>query len=190
MALSFGRMTRPVGLGLAVALGATLSLGAAASASATTEQPATSVAAQRVKVYELVTTDGGFFYTASESEKQSAIAKHGWSTTQTPLYYLSSAPFTGGKPLFRLRWSKRASYLVTASVAEREKLVSSGDFRYEGILGYAPGSAGAGGSVKVNRLSNDNKWRLAIESHTQKILANEPGWKLDGPLLFQFGTAR
>ncbi|MEV4174338.1 hypothetical protein [Nonomuraea sp. NPDC049709] len=143
MALPFGRMTRPVGLGLAVALGATLSLGAVAG-QATAETSATSVAAQRVKVYELVTKDGGFFYTASESEKQHAIAEHGWSTTQTPLYYLSPAPFAGGKPLYRLRWQKKASYIVTASVAERERLVTSANFRYDGILGYAPGTAGAG----------------------------------------------
>ncbi|WP_155126471.1 hypothetical protein [[Actinomadura] parvosata] len=188
-------MTRPVGLGLAVALGATLSLGVATAQAATataktsaTETAATSVAAQRVKVYELVTKDGGFFYTASESEKQDAITKHGWSTTQTPLYYIARAPFAGGKPLYRLRWAKKASYIVTASVAERERLVTSGEFRYEGILGYAPGSADAGGDVKIFRLSNNNKWRLAIESHTEKILANEPGWKLDGPLLRQFST--
>ncbi|MEU6714647.1 hypothetical protein ABZ897_24525 [Nonomuraea sp. NPDC046802] len=174
-------MTRPVGL--ALALSAALSVGVATQASAGTS------AQQRVKVHELVTKDGGFFYTASESEKQNAITKHGWSTTRTPLYYVSRAPFPGGKPLYRLRWDKKASYIVTASVAERERLVSSGGFRYDGILGYAPGSAGAGGEVKVFRLANNNKWRLAIESHTQKILANEPGWKLDGPLLFQFAQA-
>lgn len=191
MALSSGRMTRPVGLGLAVALGATLSLGVATaqSASATPATSNTGVAAQRVKVHELVTKDGGFFYTASESEKRRAIDEHGWTVTRTPLSYVSRAPFSGGKPLFRLRWAKSASYLVTASVAERERLVTSGDFRYDGILGYAPGSAAAGGDVKVFRLSNNNKWRMAIESHTKKILADEPGWKLDGPLLRQFGQA-
>jgi hypothetical protein len=190
MAMSFGRMTRPVGLGLAMALGATLSLGVAATqASATAAKSATGVAEQRVKVYELVTKDGGFFYTASETERQNAITKHGWSATQTPLYYISRAPFTGGKPLFRLRWEKKASYIVTASIAEREKLVTSGNFRYDGILGYAPGSAAAGGDVKMYRLSNNGKWRLAIEAHKDKILANEPGWKLDGPILFQFGQA-
>ncbi|MEV4174337.1 hypothetical protein [Nonomuraea sp. NPDC049709] len=44
--------------------------------------------------------------------------------------------------------------------------------------------------MKVFRLSNNNRWRLAIESHTQKILANEPGWRLDGPLLHQFSQGR
>ncbi|MET7337948.1 hypothetical protein [Nonomuraea sp. NPDC005650] len=181
-------MTRPVGLGLAVALGATLSFGVAAQASAATAS-AQSVAEQRVKVYELVTKDGGFFYTSNEAEKQTAITKHGWSVTQTPLYYISRAPFAGGKPLFRLRWENKASYIVTGSVAERESLVSSGKFRYEGILGYAPAAASPGQTVKIFRLSNNNKWRLAIDSHTDKILANEPGWKLDGPLFNQFTTA-
>ncbi len=189
MAISFGRMTRPVGLGLAVALGATLSFGTATQASATTASSAQSVAEQRVKVYELVTKDGGFFYTSNEAEKESAITKHGWSLTQTPLYYISRAPFAGGKPLFRLRWENKASYIVTGSVAERESLVSSGKFRYEGILGYAPAAASPGETVKIFRLSNNNKWRLAIDSHTQKILANEPGWNLDGQLFNQFTKA-
>lgn len=189
MAISFGRMTRPVGLGLAVALGATLSFGIATQASATTASSAQSVAEQRVKVYELVTKDGGFFYTSNEAEKESAITKHGWSLTQTPMYYISRAPFAGGKPLYRLRWESKASYIVTGSVTERESLVNSGKFRYEGILGYAPAAASAGETVKIFRLSNNNKWRLAIESHTQKILANEPGWTLDGPLFNQFTKA-
>ncbi|MBF8194533.1 hypothetical protein ITP53_54555 [Nonomuraea sp. K274] len=181
MALSFGRMTRPVGVGLAMAVGATITLGAAT--------PASAAAGQRVKVQEMVTKDGGFFYTTNEAEKRDAITKHGWSTTQTPLYYVSKTPFAGGKPLFRLRWSKKASYLVTASAAERQKLVSSGAFTYEGVLGYAPATSRAGGDVKVFRLANNNKWRLAIESHTEKILAGEPGWRLDGPLLRQFSQA-
>ncbi|WP_433440666.1 hypothetical protein [Nonomuraea sp. CA-141351] len=183
-------MTRPVGLGLAVALGATLSFGIATQASATTaKSSAQSVAEQRVKVYELVTKDGGFFYTSNEAEKQNAITNHGWSVTQTPLYYISRAPFAGGKPLYRLRWENKASYIVTGSIAEREALVTSGKFRYDGILGYAPAVGTPGETVKIFRLSNNNKWRLAIESHTQKILANEPGWKLDGPLFNQFTQA-
>ncbi|MFI7633195.1 hypothetical protein [Nonomuraea sp. NPDC049400] len=183
-------MTRPVGLGLAVALGATLSFGIATQASATTAKAsAQSVAEQRVKVYELVTKDGGFFYASNEAEKQNAITKHGWTVTQTPLYYISRAPFAGGRPIYRLRWANKASYLVTGSIAEREALVTSGKFRYDGILGYAPAAGVPGQTVKIFRLSNDNKWRLAIESHTQKILANEPGWKLDGPLFNQFTQA-
>ncbi|WP_143043602.1 hypothetical protein [Nonomuraea jiangxiensis] len=189
MALSFGRLARPVGVGLAVALSATLSLGVATQASAATAETAgISIAQQqqRVRLYELTTRDGGFFYTANEAEKNNAVTKFGWKTTQTPLYYISKAPFAGGKPLYRLRWNLKESYLVTASVAERVKLVASGDFKYEGIMGYAPATPGAGGDVKMYRLSNNNKWRLAIEDHMKSIVANEPGWKLDGPILFEF----
>ncbi|GAA2682411.1 hypothetical protein GCM10010412_067660 [Nonomuraea recticatena] len=193
MALTFGRIARPVRIGLTVALGAALSLGAAAPASAdpvaAPVKESTSIADHRVKVYELLTKDGGFFYTASETEKDRAVTAHGWSVTKTPMYYLSSAPFQGGKPLYRLRWTHKASYIITGSDSEREKLVASGSFRYEGVLGYAP-SATSGKVVKIFRLTNNGRWRLAIEAHTEKILANEPGWKLDGPLLYQFTQDR
>ncbi|MDA0634027.1 hypothetical protein OUY22_11415 [Nonomuraea sp. MCN248] len=186
-------MTRATGLGLALVLGSSLAVaGAALPAAADVragvagEATATAVVERRVKVYELLTKDGGYFYTASESEKQSAVTKHGWTLTQTPLHFISPAPFRGGKPLYRLRWSKKASYLVTASLSERDTLVKSGDFTYEGVLGYAPGSAAAGGEVKVYRLSNNGRWRLAIEAHKNSILVNEPGWELNGPLLYQF----
>ncbi|TDB95502.1 hypothetical protein E1267_41825 [Nonomuraea longispora] len=189
MALSFGRLARPAGLGLAVALGATLCAGVTTQASAATETSATNAAAPRAKLYELVTKDGGFFYTASASERNTAVSRHGWKVTRTPLYYISRKPFPGGKPIYRLRWTKKASYIVTASPAERERLTGTGRFRDDGVMGYAPASASAGGDVEVFRLTGKNRWRLAIASHTRKILANEPGWKLDGQLLYQFGQA-
>uniref|UniRef100_UPI003F493DB0 hypothetical protein n=1 Tax=Nonomuraea bangladeshensis TaxID=404385 RepID=UPI003F493DB0 len=175
-----------------MALAASLSLGvvaAPATADTAKSESGAVVAAERVKVYELLTKDRGYFYTASESEKNNAVTKYGWTVTQTPLYYVSPAPFTGGRPLFRLRWLKKASYIVTASPIERDDLVNSGDFRYEGVLGYAPGSAEAGGDVKVYRLSSNGRWRLAVEAHKNSILVNEPGWKLNGPLLYQFRQA-
>lgn len=190
MAMSFGRMLRPMSLGLAVALGASLSLGVAATqVSAAAKNEGTAVVSQRVKVYELLTKDGGYFYTASESEKDLAITSRGWTVTKTPLYYLSPVPFAGGKPLYRLRWSKKASYIVTASITERDKLVDSGAFRNDGVLGYAPGSTDAGGDVKVFRLSSNGRWRLAVEAHKNNILINEPGWELNGSLLYQFKQA-
>ncbi|MCA2228803.1 hypothetical protein [Nonomuraea aurantiaca] len=180
-------------LGLAVALGATLSLGVAATqataGTADKGSSGTATLAQRVKVYELLTKDGGYFYTASETEKENAIAKRGWTVTPTPMYYLSPAPFAGGKPLYRLRYLKKASYIVTASITERDSLVASGDFRSEGVLGYAPSSTTAGGDVKVFRLSSDGRWRLAVEAHKDSILVKEPGWRLNGSLLFQFRQA-
>ncbi|MGI5271617.1 hypothetical protein ACQEUU_20850 [Nonomuraea sp. CA-218870] len=190
-------MTRATGLGLALVLGSSLAVAGAAlpatagvtagvTAGAAGEATATAAVERRVKVYELLTKDGGYFYTASESEKRNAVTKHGWTLTQTPLYFISPAPFSGGKPLYRLRWSKKASYIVTASPRERDALVKSGGFIDEGVLGYAPGTAAAGGEVKVYRLSNNGRWRLAVEAHKNSILVNEPGWELNGPLLYQF----
>lgn len=44
--------------------------------------------------------------------------------------------------------------------------------------------------MRIWRLSNMNKWRLAIEAHKDKILVNEPGWNLDGRVFFQFAGPR
>ncbi|WP_143590763.1 hypothetical protein [Thermoactinospora rubra] len=174
-------------LGFALAVAATLLSGTAgpASAAAEPESAAGTRTAVRVKVSEFVTNDGGYFYTANETEKQRALS-YGWRLTQTPMYYISSAPFPGGKPLYRLRWLKKASYIVSTQESERDKLVASGQFRYEGRLGYAPASREAGGDVQIWRLSSNSRWRLATEAHKDSILVKEPGWHLDGRVYFQF----
>ncbi|WP_433434847.1 hypothetical protein [Nonomuraea sp. CA-141351] len=187
MTTLFAGPRRKAVLWLAVAMAAALSAGvsAAPTYASTAGTETASTAVHRVKVYELVTKDGGFFYTANEAEKQTALS-YGWRITQTPMYYIANAPFPGGKPLYRLRWLKKASYIVSTTEAERDRLVASGQFRYDGNLGYAPANREAGGDVHVWRLSQMNKWRLAIEAHKDKILANEPGWRFDGPAFYQF----
>ncbi|HEX4815584.1 MAG TPA: hypothetical protein VFV66_22805 [Nonomuraea sp.] len=192
MTTTFARSRRGAALGLALALTAALSAGTAVQASASTSgagSTASASTAVRVKLYEFVTKDGGFFYTANEAEKQRALS-YGWKITQTPMHYLASAPFPGSKPLYRLRWLKKASYIISTTTSERDRLVASGQFRYEGRLGHAPASSAAGGDVRIWRLSALNKWRLATTAHKDHILANEPGWRLDGPVFFQFAGAR
>ncbi|MFG1947373.1 hypothetical protein [Nonomuraea sp. NPDC048826] len=181
MTSPIARSRRSAVLGLVLAVSAALSTGTAVQAWASTP----SAPAPRVKVQEFVTKDGGFFYTANEQEKQTAL-RYGWRTTKTPLYYLSGTPFTGGKPLYRLRWKKKTSYIVSTTVAERDRLIATGDFRYDGILGYAPESRAAGGDVRAWRLSSNGRWRLAIDEHKERIVADEPGWKVDGWVFYQF----
>lgn len=184
---------RSIKAGLAIALSAAVSMGLSATvapqASATTVTKAHSVpgpkAVEKAKLYELVTPHG-IFYTANEAEKDNAIAKYGFKPTQTPLFYLAKSRFRGGKPLYRLRLKDKPSYLVTPSPTERDKLVGSGKFLYEGILGFAPTKPVTGNEVQVFRLSNNGRWRLAIAEHKDSILANEPGWRLDGPVFYQF----
>ncbi|TDD07535.1 hypothetical protein [Nonomuraea diastatica] len=187
MTSSFAWSRRTAVLGLVLAVSATLSAGTAvqASASAAGSKSASSATAPRVKVYEFVTKEGGFFYTASEREKQTAL-QYGWRITKTPMYYIASTPFAGSKPLYRLRWQKKNSYIISTTEAERDRLIATGNYHYDGKLGYAPASQAAGGDVRVWRLSSNSRWRLAIEEHKNSILAKEPGWKLDGWVFYQF----
>ncbi|MEO3790854.1 hypothetical protein ABGB14_11600 [Nonomuraea sp. B10E15] len=177
-------------LGLVLAVSATLSAGTAVQASASTagSESTSSTAAPRVKVYEFVTKTGGFFYTANEREKRTAL-QYGWRLTKTPMYYIASTPFAGSKPLYRLRWKKTTSYIVSTTETERDRLVATGNYHYDGTLGYAPANRKAGGEVKVWRLSSNSRWRLAIDEHKESILAKEPGWELDGWVFYQFKSA-
>ncbi|MEV0589248.1 hypothetical protein [Nonomuraea sp. NPDC050310] len=43
--------------------------------------------------------------------------------------------------------------------------------------------------MKVFRPTGNGRWRPAIEAHTEKILANAPGWTPGGPILCQFVQA-
>ncbi|GAA2795393.1 hypothetical protein GCM10020219_078310 [Nonomuraea dietziae] len=74
----------------------------------------TSIADHRVKVYELLTKDGGFFYTASETEKERAVTAHGLvcdrrrrCITCRPLRSRAASRSTG------VRWTHKASYIIT-----------------------------------------------------------------------------
>lgn len=182
MSIRLGGRTATFGLALALAASASAAVAVPASAapsSATAAASSTSI--QKVRLYELTTKgDQGFFYTADQAEMEQAVAKHGMRVTQTPLYSISRTAFPGGKPMWRLRYTVKSSYLVTVSPQERDQLVGSGKFVNDGILGYAAEDGCAAGTTKVWRLSDNGKWRLAVESHMISIVNNEPGWKLDG----------
>ncbi|WP_328855799.1 hypothetical protein OHB01_20050 [Microbispora hainanensis] len=196
MSVRLGRGTATFGLALALATSAAAGVAspasaapssAASSAASSVTAASSSTAIHKVRLYELTTKGGeGFFYTADRQELEQAVSKHGMQVTQTPLYYISRTAFPGGKPMWRLRYTAKSSYLVTTSPQERDQLVGSGKFVNDGILGYAAGDGCAAGTTRVWRLSNNNKWRLAVESHMVSIVNNEPGWKLDGLALNHF----
>ena len=139
--------------------------------------------AARVKLWELTTGDnGGYFYTASESEKTSAVTKFGFKVTGVDLGFLAPAQAAGTAPLFRLRSTKSSSYLVTMSTDERDRLVGTGGFVAEGVLGYAPTSTCGGAAQTIWRVTNNGVWRLVWTS-TMIDIVNSVGWRLDGPTL-------
>ncbi|TDB97244.1 hypothetical protein E1267_40080 [Nonomuraea longispora] len=167
--------TRFLAIAALSAMAASVAVGAPASA-----DPAPT--ARTSPLIELVTPKSkGFFYTANPAEARRAVQKHGFKRTPTPLGRVAAKPFSGGTALYRLRSTSAMSYILTADPAGLKKLIASGKFVNEGILGYV-GKTGDP-AKRIWRLHYDNqpKWRIAITAHKDSILRNEPGWSLDGP---------
>jgi hypothetical protein len=158
---------------------------------AATSQPgAPGPTQQRVKLWELTTGDaGGYFYTASENEKNSAVEKFKFKVTGANLGYLAPSQVAGTAPLFRLRNTKTKypSYLVAGGTDERDRLVASGDFVLEGVLGYASTSTCGGAAETLWRVTKNNVWRI-VWTPTMIDIVNTPEWRLDGPSMQSWRT--
>ncbi|MEV6301140.1 glycoside hydrolase family 99-like domain-containing protein [Actinoplanes sp. NPDC051861] len=135
-----------------------------------------------VPLLGLTNPDGVHLYTLSRSEADTAVAKHGLRYDSGTSGYLRQAAFTGSQPLHRLARTGTAGWLVTASAGERNALVASGRFRYEGVLGHASVKQTMGTQM-LWRFSNGREWRMAFDQpygNGEELLRN--GYKRDGPL--------
>ncbi|WP_252782013.1 glycoside hydrolase family 99-like domain-containing protein [Actinoallomurus rhizosphaericola] len=133
-----------------------------------------------VPLLELRTNgNAGWFWTLSEAEESAAVSQYGMTLEPTKLGYLLRQPFTGSQAIYRLRSNARATYLLTASSAERDSLVASGAFTYEGVIGYAfaqPHSA----TAELHRMNNGVEWRVVPDADVARFAQN--GYTDDGPL--------
>jgi hypothetical protein len=120
----------------------------------------------------------GWFYTASPAEAQAAVRQHGFAW-QRGVGRLHMAAVPGSRPLYRLRYLARSSYLVVGSQAEADRRLAGGGFADEGLIGHVDGEPGPG-SVRLMRFSNNQEWRLAPESETAAQRA--AGYDVDGPV--------
>ncbi|MEO3873715.1 hypothetical protein ABGB18_33305 [Nonomuraea sp. B12E4] len=133
------------------------------------------------QLVEFTTPQGGMFYSAKPAEQRWAVTNNKFKRTTTPLGQVATKPFAGGTPMYRLRDGKISSYILTTSPGERDKLTSTG-FINEGVVGYVGKSGVADKQIFRLHLDGQPRWRIAITSHKDKILAGEPGWSLDGPV--------
>jgi hypothetical protein len=138
-----------------------------------------------VPLLELRTGGGGWFWTLSEAEASSAVGSYGMTLQPTKLGYLRRQAFTGSQPVFRLRSTTVQTYLLTASASERDSLTGSGQFSYEGVVGYAFAAQQPGTAV-LWRMSNGSGWRVVPDAQRATFTAN--GYRTDGPLGYVYPT--
>jgi hypothetical protein len=149
-------------------------------------QQVKAAARSSVKLREFRTAGNkGYFYTASATEAAGASARYKFTPVSHNLGYLSAKPFKGSVTLYRLRFKPFSSYLVTLSSAERDKLANSGQFVYEGVLGYA--SKSKTGKTLLWRVADNNRWRVVRHDEVASLVAQ--GWHSDGPLGYAWKTA-
>lgn len=156
--------------------GSATTRGPAMPATAATGNPDPSNAP--LPLLELGTPVGAHFYTLSWAEADAAVASNGFTMEPNHTGYLRPDPFTGSQPLYRLHPNGRPAYLVTASKAEVNSLLATGNWTLDGIIGYAAKTQQKG-TVALLRYSNATEWRLALAPPYGQDLTQQ-GYKLDG----------
>ena len=141
--------------------------------------PAAAEANEPVPLLELVAPSGtGRLYTLSRTEAARAVSEYGMQLQPPRTGYLRAQPFADSVALYRLN-AKDGPWLVTASASERDSLVSSGRFVYEGVLGYTHRTAKPG-TARLWRYSKPGEWRVAFDSSGPTLV--KAGYKVDGSL--------
>lgn len=138
-----------------------------------------SIRSHLVKIYEFTTPGGkGYFYTTNPAEAVSAARDYHFTPVKHDLGRISNVPFKGSLALYRLRYKPFSSYLVANSTQERDSLVHSGQFVYEGVMGYV--SKSETGKLLLWRVANNCHWRLVTRAESSSLI--QQGWHSDGPV--------
>jgi hypothetical protein len=141
--------------------------------------PAGAQANDPVPLLELVASSGtGRLYTLSRTEAANAVSEFGMKLQPLRTGYLRPRPFADSVELYRLD-AKDGPWLVTASAQERDRLVSSGRFVYQGVLGYSHRGAQPG-TAQLWRYSKPGEWRVAFEWQGPEL--SRAGYRIDGSL--------
>ena len=162
------------------------------------------------KLYKLRAPHGNFWATR-EAERKSAIEDHGFTPLPTKLGSLLRFAPAEGFAVTRLRvcppdrdppctGEGASNYLLTFSKLtppgedeppredERSKLVRSGKFVDEGVIGYCYKTQEAGTKL-VWRVTNGHEWDVLHSDDAFQLLAKNdedpgPDWAVDGPACY------
>jgi hypothetical protein len=179
---------RPRTLGAVVAVAGLTASGlagvqpAVAAQDSTVEQAGAAATTWRIRLHELSTRGNrGWFYTVNPAEYWRA-RRAGFGASRQYLGHMARANIAvrGTLPVYRLRSKVRPAYLVTWSAAERNRLVASRQFVYEGVLGRTA-TTGGSNKIRIYRVSKAGYgWRVATTTVARALIAQ--GWHLDGNL--------
>ncbi|GAA1615514.1 MULTISPECIES: hypothetical protein [Kribbella] len=172
------RRTRALGAGAVVTTAALVAGGVAVANSAGAATTSATATSYRTQLIEMRTAGAkGYFYTANQAEYLRA-QKLGFKFTGQVPGYVANTAIRGTVPVYRLRMKSGSSYLLSISTAERNKLASSGQWVYEGVVGRIP-LAAAADRTKIYRVSkNGVGWRVMRTAQAAAYV--KAGWHLDG----------
>lgn len=158
------------GLGMFLATWPASAVQAPRVANATSQDPND----EPLPLLELTTSTGMYFYTLDRQEADAAIADYGMKLAPARTGYLRPDASAGSQPVYRLGLIGQGKWLLTASASERDGLVATGSWHYDGIVGYAA-STRQPNTQQLYRYHSASDWRVGFQSPGS-------GWTLDGPL--------
>ncbi|MEV5967227.1 hypothetical protein AB0L70_35995 [Kribbella sp. NPDC051952] len=167
-----------LGAGAVATVAGLVAGGVAVAGNAGAAQTGATATSYRTQLIEMRTAGSkGYFYTASQSEYLNA-PKYGMKFTGQVPGYVANTAIRGTVPVYRLKMKTRASYLLSISAAERNKLTASGAWVYQGVVGRVPVAAAAD-RVKIYRVSKSGiGWRVLRTAQAAAYV--KAGWHLDG----------
>jgi hypothetical protein len=92
-------------------------------------------AAGTSKLYALTASNGDYFYTASEPERENAIRKLGFQDHGVA-GYIATTQLPGTVPMYRMLNTTNQQHFYTTNPAEHASVLAKGGFTDEGVVGY------------------------------------------------------
>ncbi|MGV8084347.1 MAG: family 16 glycosylhydrolase [Coriobacteriia bacterium] len=134
--------------------------------------------------------NGSHFYTSSVDEANRVRAAYGATYTYEGVAYtISTASSANKSPLYRFYNNRTGSHFYTASVAERDKVISAypGIFTYEGVA-YNVSAANVAGSTPIYRfynVVNGTHFYTASIDEVNRVIANYSNvYAFEGPAFY------
>jgi hypothetical protein len=120
-----------------------------------------------MNVYRFWNKNGTHFYTASEAEKNTVIAKYGSTyRLEGVAYQINPANPANSAPLYRFYNRSNGTHFYTASEAEKNNVIRTLGYKYslDGVAYYV-----AGGGTPVHRFWNKNGTHFYTASEAERV---------------------